>query len=75
MTLAIYLIFYKLIIFETLMIFLELAIKLITGIFDLFFPKKTRTLIPLRLLPLKCINALITAPPIVNNTSAILFYY
>ena len=34
-TLAIYLIFYKLIFFETLIIFLESAIKLIKGIFDL----------------------------------------
>ena len=35
MTLVVYLIFYKLIFFETLIIFLELTIKLITGIFDL----------------------------------------
>ena len=34
-TLAVYLIFDKLIFFETLTIFLETAIKLITGIFDL----------------------------------------
>ena len=34
-TLAIYLIFYKLIFFESLIIFLEPTIKLITGIFDL----------------------------------------
>ena len=33
-TLAIYLIFYKLIFFETLIIFLESSIKSITGIFD-----------------------------------------
>ena len=32
---AVYLIFYKLIFFESLIIFLEPAIKLITGIFDL----------------------------------------
>ena len=35
MTLAVYLIIYKLIIFESLIIFLEPAMKLITGIFDL----------------------------------------
>ena len=35
MTLVVYLIFYKLIFFETLIIFLELTIKLITRIFDL----------------------------------------
>ena len=34
-TLAVYLIFYKLIYFESLIIFLEPTIKLITGIFDL----------------------------------------
>ena len=34
-TLAVYLIFYKLIIFETLIMFLESTIELITGIFDL----------------------------------------
>ena len=35
MTLAVYLIPYKLIFFESLIIFLEPTIKLITGIFDL----------------------------------------
>ena len=34
-TLIVYLIFYKLILFETLIIFIEPTIKLITGIFDL----------------------------------------
>ena len=34
-TLAVYLIFYKLIFFESLIIVLETTIKLITGIFDL----------------------------------------
>ena len=33
-TLAVYLIFYKLIFFESLIIFIEPTIKLITGIFD-----------------------------------------
>ena len=63
MTLVVYLIFYKLIFFETL-IFLESKIKLITGIFDflmiilimtaqvlfsMFFLKKTHTLMLLSL--------------------------
>ena len=34
-TLAVYLLFYKLIVFESLIIFVEPAIKLIAGIFDL----------------------------------------
>ena len=34
MTLAVYLIFYKLIFFETLIMFLESTIKVITEIFD-----------------------------------------
>ena len=34
-TLAVYLLFYKLIVFESLIIFLELKIKLITEIFEL----------------------------------------
>ena len=34
-TLAVYLLFHKLIVFESLIIFLELKIKLITEIFDL----------------------------------------
>ena len=44
-TLAVYLIFCKLMFFETLIIFLESTIKLITGIFDfqnVFFPKRNQ---------------------------------